>query len=243
VNKSKAQKAVERKRRLINRQRRIRYRLRDRHWEDQPEPMFAAGNIHYDLSDRVRGLDCGGIGAFHMLARRTGLVEAIDRKLRLLKLHLPYHESDHVLNMAYNVLTGGTCLEHIELRRNDEVYLDALAAQRIPDPTTAGDFCRRFEAHDVEMLMEAINEVRLNVWRQQPEEFFEEAIIDADGLLAETTGECKEGMALAYNGVWGYHPLIVSLANTAEPLYTVNRPGNRKPARDRPGRLGWRRGS
>ena len=178
-----------------------------------------------------------------MLARRTGLVEAIDRKLRLLKLHLPYHESDHVLNMAYNVLTGGTCLEHIELRRNDEVYLDALAAQRIPDPTTAGDFCRRFEAHDVEMLMEAINEVRLNVWRQQPEEFFEEAIIDADGLLAETTGECKEGMALAYNGVWGYHPLIVSLANTAEPLYTVNRPGNRKPARDRPGRLGWRRGS
>jgi hypothetical protein len=227
VNKSKAQSDVERKRKLANRKRRIKYRLRERHWEDQPEPMFAASNIHYDLSDRVRGLDCGGLGAFHLLARRSGLVEAIDRKLRLLKLHLPYHESDHVLNLAYNILTGGTCLEHLELRRNDEVYLDALAAQRIPDPTTAGDFCRRFKRHHVEVLMEAINEVRLNVWRQQPEEFFEEAIIDADGLLAETTGECKEGMALAYKGVWSYHPLIVSLANTAEPLYLMNRPGNR----------------
>ena len=57
---------------------------------------------------------------------------------------MPYSESDHVLNIAYNLLVGGTCLEHLELRRNDEVYLDALGAQRIPDPTTAGDFCRRF---------------------------------------------------------------------------------------------------
>ena len=77
------------------------------------------------------------------MVREIGLAEAIDKNIRILKFHLPYHESDHVLNMAYNVATGGTCLEHLELRRNDEVYLDALGAQRIPDPTTAGDFCRR----------------------------------------------------------------------------------------------------
>ena len=64
--------------------------------------------------------------------------------LHVLKRHLPYHESDHVLNIAFNILAGGKRIEHIELRRNDEVYLDALGAQRIPDPTTAGDFCRRF---------------------------------------------------------------------------------------------------
>ena len=227
MSESKRQKAAERKRKLRNRRRRIQYRLRERVWDSTSEPMFAASNIHYDLSDRTRGIDCGGLGLLHLLARRSGLIEAIDQRLHLLKIHLPYHESDHVLNLAYNIATGGTCLEHLELRRNDEVYLDALGAQRIPDPTTAGDFCRRFDRYDVHTLMEAINEARVKVWRQQPEEFFEEAAIDADGTLAATGGECKQGMSLAYDGTWGYHPLVVSLANTAEPLYLVNRSGNR----------------
>jgi hypothetical protein len=132
-----------------------------------------------------------------------------------------------VLNIAYNILCGGTCLDDLELRRNNEVYLDALGAQRIPDPTTEGDFCRRFSACDVESLMDVINETRIPIWQQQPEDFFDEAVIDFDGSLAPTDGECKEGMGLSYDGQWGYHPLIVSLANTQEPLYLVNRSGNR----------------
>jgi len=196
-------------------------------WEAQADPMFTASNIQYELSDRTRGLDTGGIGIMHRLARHTGLIEEIDKRVQVLKVHLPYHESDHVLNIAYNALCGGTCLEDIEWRRNNEVHLDALGAQRIPDPTTEGDFCRRFTPPDLEALMEAINETRLRVWARQPEEFFAEAKIDADGTLAPTTGECKEGMDISYNGVWGYHPLVVSLANTAEPLYLVNRSGNR----------------
>ena len=136
MNSNRTQTKAERKRKLINRKRRIQYRLRERHWTDQAKPMFTARNIHYELADRARGLEPGGIGAMHLLARRTGLIEAIDRRLHLLKVHLPYHESDHVLNIAYNILAGGTCLEDIELWRNDEVYLDALGAQRIPDPTT-----------------------------------------------------------------------------------------------------------
>ncbi len=219
--------SASRTRKLVNRKRRIQYRLRDRNWSDQPEPMFAARNIHYELAGRTRGLGPGGIAGLHLLARRVGLIDAIDRRLHLLKVHLPYHESDHVLNIAYNILAGGTCLEDLELWRNDEVYLDALGAQRIPDPTTAGDFCRRFDEIDVELLMNAINDVRVNVWQQQPAEFFEEAIIEADGTMAETTGQCKRGMDINYKGQWGYHPLLVSLANTAEPLYLVNRRGNR----------------
>lgn len=215
-------------RKMVNRRkRRIENRLRDRVWQAQEKPMFSASNIRYEMGDRQRGLAAGGIGAMHLLARRTGLIEAIDERVHLLKVHLPYHESDHVLNIAYNALSGGTCMEDMELRRNDEVYLDALGAQRTPDPTTSGDFCRRFEDSDVEDLMDATNETRLGVWSQQPEEFFEEAVLDADGTLTATTGECKEGMDIAYNGVWGYHPLVISLANTKEPLFLVNRSGNR----------------
>ena len=224
---NRTQRKAERKRKLVNRQRRIQWRLRDCQWTDQGRPMFAAGNIHYELADRVRGLGAGGIGAMHLLARRTGLVEAIDRRLHLLKVHLPYYESDHVLNIAYNLLAGGTCLEDIELWRNDEVYLDALGARRIPDPTTAGDFCRRFEAADVEILMNTINNVRVKVWQQQPASFLAEAVIEGDGVMAETTGECKQGMDINHKGQWGYQPLVVSLANTSEPLYLVNRRGSR----------------
>ena len=189
--------------------------------------MLAGGNIQYELADRARGLSCGGIGAMHLLARRTGLVGAIDRALHLLKVHLPYHESDHVLNIAYNLLAGGTCLQDIAVQRTQESFLDALGAKVIPAPSTAGDFCRRFAAADIEALMDAINEVRLGVWQRQPSEFFQQAVIDADGTLASTWGQCKEGMDISYKGQWGYHPLLVSLANTGEPLFLVNRGGNR----------------
>jgi hypothetical protein len=113
------------------------------------------------------------------------------------------------------------------VHRKNVAYLDALGARRIPDPTTAGDFCRRFDESRIYMLQQLFNATRLKVWRQQPESFFEEAILDADGTMVETTGECKQGMEINYKGQWGYHPLVVSLANTGEPLYLVNRPGNR----------------
>jgi len=200
--------------------------------------MLAARNIHYDLSDRGRAVACGGIGAIHLLARRVGLIDAIDARLHLLKVHLPYHESDHVLNIAYNILAGGDCLQDLELLRNDEAWLDALGASRIPDPTTAGDFCRRFEsAERVNTLMDAINSVRAGVWKRQPREFFDRAVIDADGTIAPTDARCKEGIDIGYDGRWGYCPLLVSLANTREPLYLLNRPGNRPSHEDAAGYL------
>src|SRR4051794_1411571 len=197
--------------------------------------MMTASNIHYERADRVRGLNPGGIGALVLLARKIGLAQEIDRSLHLLKRHLPYHESDHVLNIALNLLAGGKRIEHLERRRNDEVYLDALGAERIPDPTTAGDFCRRSSCEaDVLTLMDAINEARLRVWAQQPDAFLDEAILDADGTIVQTGAECKRGVDISYDGRWGYHPLLVSLANTAEPLFLLNRSGNR-PSQERAG--------
>ena len=221
---------------LRNRKQRIERRLTPRNWEDQPQPMFQASNIHYEMADRVQGVNCGGIGAMHLMVQRLGLIEDINGNLKLLKVHLPYHESDHVLNIAYNILAGGVRLEDIEQRRQDENYLNGLDAQRIPDPTTAGDFTRRFDEGDILALQESINRSRLAVWKVQPEGFLKEAFIDVDGTIAQTYGECKEGMGLSYKGIWGYAPLIVSLANTKEVLYLVNRPG---PSASHSGSVEW----
>src|SRR3954447_14409462 len=228
ARKRNRKKARERNRkRLRDRQQRVLDRIKNTPEPEREAPMITAGNIHYELADRVHGLSPGGIGAMLLLARRTGLLPDIHHDLRLLKKHLPYHESDHVLNIAFNILAGGSRIEHLELRRNDEVYLDALGARRLPDPTTEGDFCRRFSEPDVVALMDAFNKTRLRVWAQQPPAFFKEAILDVDGTLVGTDAECKGGIDIAYDGTWGYHPLLISLANTAEPLYLVNRSGNR----------------
>ena len=214
--------------RILRRDKRnLQKRLERKQYADQPRPMFQGGRISFEMADRVRAIGYGGIGAVHSLVRRLRLDRGINESVELLKFHVPYHESDHVLNIAYNVLSGGTALEDIERLRNDDTYTDGLGAERIPDPTTAGDFLRRFDARDIVALQETFNETRRNLWLRQPASFREEAVLDVDGTIAGTQGECKEGMDISYKGIWGYAPLIVTLANTNEVLYIVNRPGSR----------------
>jgi hypothetical protein len=132
-----------------------------------------------------------------------------------------------VLNLAYNVLCGGTRLADIEDLRHDAAYMNALGADLIPDPTTAGDFCRRFRQDDVVELMEAINAVRTKLWRTRGRDLLGPvAYIDIDGTIMPTDGKRKAGIGLSYKGIWGYCPLLITLANTKEVLYLVNRPGN-----------------
>ena len=151
---------------LEDRQARIAQRLDPEWQEEMAEPMFGGSNLRYEMAARVAAIPCGGIGLIQECVRAIGLTEAIDGHVNVLKRHFPYHESDHVLNMTYSILAGGTRLEDLERLRNNEAYLDTLGSRRIPDPTTAGDFLRRFEETDVRDLMGAINTARVRVWRR-----------------------------------------------------------------------------
>ena len=172
-------------------------------------------------------------GVIHTMARQIGLIDAIDDRLKLLKIHLPFHESDHVLNFAYNALCEGTCLQDIELRRNDEVFLDALG--RPADPRS--DYRRRFlptiyccdTTFAIHLQRRSSGDLETPAQR-----IFDLATIDMDGTLVETAGQCKQGMDIAYDGTWGYHPLVLSLAETGEVLWLVNRSGNRPSHEGRP---------
>lgn len=221
---------------LGRRQQELEARI-DPSWQPETEaPVLGSGNLVYLMGDKVRAIAAGGIGVVEQLVEAIGLRRQLDFRVNVLKRHLPYHESDHILAMAYNLLAGGQAIEDLDRLRTDETFLDALGARRLPDPTTAGDFLRRFRPKDIEDLMEAQNEARLRVWKAQPASFREKAVIDVDGTIVPVCGKKKEGADFAYNGAYGYGPLIISLANTNEVLYTVNRAANR-PSHD--GAIPW----
>jgi hypothetical protein len=213
--------AARRRRRVAGRQ------AQAGHWGERSEPMLTSGKISYEIGGNVEATPYGGIFAMHRLVTKLGLVKAIDTDVELLKMHLPYHESDHVLTLAYSVLTGGTRLEDVDRLRNDVPLMNGLGARLLPDPTTVGDFLRRFTETDIVALMDAINSVRPALWRGRCADLLGEvAYVDVDGTIVPTAGELKQGMDISYKGIWGYAPLLVTLANTREVLYLVNRPGN-----------------
>jgi hypothetical protein len=199
-------------RRLEREQRAIERRLGAAVAPNPGGPLLQGAPIRYEWAERDRGVAHGGIGMIARLVEAVGLAGEIDASVKLLKVHRPYHESDHVLNIAYNLLCGGRRLEDIETRRTDAALLDGLGTPSLPDPTTAGDFCRRFDEDTIMALQEAINRARLRVWERQPASFFAHtARIDADASIVATDAQCKQGMDIAYNGIWGYSALLVSL--------------------------------
>jgi hypothetical protein len=219
-------KAKKRKK-ATNRQAKWQARLANKGFTSPSEPLLGNQPIRYELADRTRVISMGGIGALHTLVMKLRLPEILNKKVSVLKRHLPYWESDHILSQCYNLLTGGQPLQDLNRLRLDEGYLEALGVERLPAPSTAGDFLRRFEAGDLVDFQEAINQARQTVWQRMEGERRRLAILDLDGTITPTAGECKQGMDYcAYKKQWGYGPLLISLAQTREVLYVVNRPAS-----------------
>ena len=185
------------------------------------------GKIRYELSDRIHALHCGGIGLLQEVIEKSGLFELVDERIRLLKIRRQYHESDHVKNLIYNVLCGGECLDDLKMLRNNGSYLDALNLSRIPDATTAGDFLRRFGHDDNLAFLDVMNEANGRIWKiSAGGKMMPRAVLDIDSSVTQTFGENKERMDISYNGKWGFHPLIVTEAETGVHVCLVNRSGN-----------------
>jgi hypothetical protein len=169
----------------------------------------------------------GGLALAAGLVAKLRVAQGIDERLSLLQSHRPFHESDHVLTHVYNLFVGGSAIEDIADLQHSEPVRRILGAARIPDPSTAGDFLRRFGRADVAELDRAIDEVQSRAWRSaHGSRKVEQGVVDLDSHVRHVYGDQKEGADFTYKGGFGYHPLVISLAGTQECLRLVNRPGN-----------------
>jgi len=213
--------------------------------------MMRTPKVHTEVKSESTVTAFGGLVLVAALLRRLGVAEEIDEQVSVLKQHQPYTESDHILAQAMNLYVGGTCLEDMSELQHSEAARRILGAGRIPDPTTAGDFLRRFDPkanpNALEGLRHATDELQREVWEQKTNGLRKRtkknkgkqkrnkrkqdlAVLDMDGKLKETYGRQKEGVDFSYKGKWSYHPLLISMAGTGDCLAICNRPGNLRSA-------------
>lgn len=195
-------------------------------WPQHLGPVFGNRRIRVRVQRRGKVTPYGGVSLIHDLAMRLEIDKDINRCLPLLKLKRPYYESDHLLTHAYNQYVGGTCIEDIANLQHSAAMKSLFGACRIPAPTTAGDFLRRLSEPHLAAFQRVIDRAREKVWSQLPRSRRKIATVDMDSTVKEVYGECKNGADFSYNGKWSYHPLVFTLAETHEPLRTINRSGN-----------------
>jgi hypothetical protein len=202
-------------------------------WPKTQGRVMRSPLLHLESDPRGEITHYGGLVLAQQFVRRFQVAQRLDSALVLFKRHAPYHESDHVLALAYTLYADGTCLEDQAVLQGSEAVRRMVGACRIPDPTTAGDFLRRFKtAHDVTQLSGVIDDIEEAVWSKLPGKIrrrrkkHEWALVDLDGHIKPLYGVQKEGADFSYNGCWSYQPLVVSLAGSGECLKVVNQPGS-----------------
>jgi hypothetical protein len=204
-------------------------------WPETSGRVMRLPGLHLEVDERSTVTPYGGLALVSAFLKRFRVAQKIDERVQVLKLHLPFHESDHVLAQALNLYVGGECLEDQAALQHDEGVLRMLGACRIPDPTTAGDFLRRFDSWRnpgaLSGLRSAIDGVQDEVWGKQagPRRRKRDlAMVDLDGRVKALYGVQKEGADFNHQGRWSYNVLLASLAGTGECLGVRNRPGNQR---------------
>lgn len=210
-------------------------------------PVMRLPKTHVEIESDTKTTPYGGLVLVTAFLRHFAVSEQINENVSVLKQHQPYTESDHVLAQAVNLYVGGTCIEDMANLQQSEAVCRMLGACRVPDPTTAGDFLRRFDDEKnpgaLAGLRQTTDQIQCAVWESRTDGAKkrnkknkgrikdtptrqELAVIDIDGHTKEVYGATKEGADFNHKGKWSYQPLVVTLAGTGECLAIRNRPGN-----------------
>ena len=209
--------------------------------DDFCQPQFSHPPIQVQEDRGAPLLNCAGLAIIRQLLERLGVASVLNSAVRVLQRCKWYTESDHIITMIYNMLSGGSKLSDINRLREDGGLRRLLGTERIPHATTVGDFLARFagkrehrEERDEKAAKVARSELREALAKVQERAFGllgrkrrKVATIDCDSSIHEVYGEKKEGADYSYDKRWSYSALYVTLAETGDVLELGLREGSR----------------
>jgi Transposase DDE domain group 1 len=201
-------------------------------WPKDGGPVLQMPKLHAEIEPRAVETRYGGLALVEQFCRNFRVAQEINERVHVLKVHLPYSESDHVLAQALNFYVGGRCLEDMASLQHDEAVCRLLGACRLPDPTTAGDFLRRFNTGALTGLRQAADAVQHKVWKKLARRHGRHrtkralAVVHMDGHLKALYGDRFEGADFSYKGEFSFNALALTLAGSGECLAARLRPGN-----------------
>jgi len=145
-----------------------------------------------------------GLSLFYAMAEALEVPRILDEYVRVKERESGYPESEHILALAANAFVGGDYLDDLEALREDVAIQRAIGRREIPDPTTAGDFCRRFTLGHILQMNKAFGKIQQEVYKRR--KGVHTWTIDVDAKVHEVYGEKKEGAAKSFNGVYSCNP-------------------------------------
>ena len=158
----------------------------------------------------------GGLILIEELIHRLRVKETINETVSVKKRQRGYQESDHILALVYNLIGGGSCLDDLNMLREDAEIKTVIQQEAIPHATTAGDFLRAFHLGHIKQLEKASRRIQETVHSQED---LSELTLDIDSALFEQYSSKKQGSCRGYNGETGYHPQFGFRADTGEWVY------------------------
>jgi hypothetical protein len=161
------------------------------------------------------------------MAESLEIPRMLDEDVKVKRRESGYPESEHILALAANAFVGGDYLEDLEALREDVAIQRVIGRKDLPDPTTAGDFCRRFTLGHLLQLNRAYGKIQKRVYEQRPE--ITHWTVDVDAKVHEVYGEKKQGAAKSYNGVYSLQPMYGFVHETDEMIHCELRSGNTHP--------------
>lgn len=168
-----------------------------------------------------------GLALAYGMSESLNIPEILNDEIQVECRAAGYPEAEHILALSASIFQGDDFIGDLGVLREDEVSKVLIGRDQTPDPTTAGDFYRRFYAGHVLQFDWAMARIFGEVCRHRKEVTC--FTIDLNAKVNLVYGDQKQGGAKSYNGINSLQQMYAFVHETDELIHAQLRSGNTHP--------------